>query len=179
MIVLKEIESLFVNTGCTEFKFFNPKEIITGQWVRMKCMFGCGNYGKNATCPPNVPSVSECRQFFDEYKKGAIIYFAKEVDDPSESLEWSQKVNQNLLLLERDIFLSGFQKAFVLGIDNCGLCKECTGKRDSCTNPKKSRPMPEAMAIDVYSTVRKHGFPIQVLTDYSQTMNRYSFLLIE
>jgi predicted metal-binding protein len=176
---LEQIERLFNALGCTDFKFINPKKIVTGQWVRMKCMFGCSDYGKNATCPPNVPSVSECRQFFDDYETGAIIHFAKEVDKPEDRFEWAQKINQKLLLLERDIFLSGFQKVFVLGIDNCGMCKECSGKRETCMNPKMARPMPEAMAIDVYSTVRKHGFPIQVLTDYSQTMNRYSFLLIE
>jgi hypothetical protein len=35
------------------------------------------------------------------------------------------------------------------------------------------------MAVDVFSTVRQIGYPIQVLVDYSQTMNRYAFLLIE
>jgi hypothetical protein len=33
-------------------------------------------------------------------------------------------------------------------------------------------PSPESMAIDVFETVRKVGFPIEVLTEYSQTMNR-------
>jgi predicted metal-binding protein len=42
-----------------------------------------------------------------------------------------------------------------------------------------SRPTPEALGIDVYSTVRKAGYPIQVLFEYSQKMNRYAFLLIE
>jgi hypothetical protein len=35
------------------------------------------------------------------------------------------------------------------------------------------------MAIDVFATVRKLGFPIEVLSDYSQAMNRYAFLVIE
>jgi hypothetical protein len=35
------------------------------------------------------------------------------------------------------------------------------------------------MAMDVFATVRKIGYPIQVLSDYSQEMNRYAFLLIE
>ena len=35
------------------------------------------------------------------------------------------------------------------------------------------------MAIDVFATVRKIGYPIEVLFDYSQAMNRYAFLLIE
>ena len=91
---MKTIEPLFAKHGCTEYKFIDPKEIITGQWVRMKCTFGCGDYGKNATCPPNVPSVSECRQFFDEYDKGAIIHFAKEVNDPKDCIKWSQKIKR-------------------------------------------------------------------------------------
>jgi hypothetical protein len=35
------------------------------------------------------------------------------------------------------------------------------------------------MAVDVYATVRKYGFPIEVLKDYSEAMNRYAFLMID
>jgi len=35
------------------------------------------------------------------------------------------------------------------------------------------------MAVDVFETVRKIGYPIEVLYDYSQEMNRYAFLLIK
>jgi len=35
------------------------------------------------------------------------------------------------------------------------------------------------MAVDVFSTARRCGYPIQVLTDYDQPMNRYALLLIE
>ena len=42
-----------------------------------------------------------------------------------------------------------------------------------------ARPTPEALAVDVYSTVRAIGYPIQVLSDYTQEMNRYALLLIE
>jgi predicted metal-binding protein len=45
--------------------------------------------------------------------------------------------------------------------------------------PKLARPTPEALGVDVYSTVRKANYPIQVLSDYSQMMNRYAFILIE
>ena len=33
--------------------------------------------------------------------------------------------------------------------------------------PRLARPTPEAMAIDVYTTVRWVGYPIEVLSDYS------------
>lgn len=39
--------------------------------------------------------------------------------------------------------------------------------------------MPEALAVDVFSTVRQVGYPIEVLTDYSEAMNRYAFLPFE
>jgi hypothetical protein len=42
-----------------------------------------------------------------------------------------------------------------------------------------SRPTPDALAVDVFSTVRKLGYPIEVLSDYDQEMNRYAFLLID
>ena len=33
--------------------------------------------------------------------------------------------------------------------------------------------------MDVFATARSLGYPIEVLTDRSQTMNRYAFLLVE
>jgi predicted metal-binding protein len=176
---LKTLEVLFHKHACTDYKWIDPRDIIISQWVRMKCMFGCGDYGRDATCPPNVPSVSECRRFFEEYTTAVIFHFAKAVEKPEDRFSWSRKINEGLVALEREIFLSGYRKAFVLVIDSCTMCKECTMVRDACRNPRTARPTPEAMAVDVYTTVRKHGYPIQVLTDYSQTMNRYGILLVE
>ena len=61
----KKLETLFQQHGFTDFKMISPKEIVVTQWVRMKCEFGCASFGKKASCPPNTPSVSECRKFFD------------------------------------------------------------------------------------------------------------------
>ena len=51
--------------------------------------------------------------------------------------------------------------------------------RAECKDKKHARPCPEALGVDVFSTVRALGYPIDVLTDYDQQMNRYSFLLVE
>ena len=69
-------------------------------------------------------------------------------------------------------------QAFLLFMDSCNLCESCSGVREKCQNPKLARPTPESMAVDVFETVRKIGYPIEVLYDYSQQMNRYAFLLI-
>ncbi len=173
------LEDLFRTHGCEDFRWLDPDDIVTAQWVRMKCIFGCREYGQRACCPPNVPSVDECERFFSEYRSAAVFHFWKKVEDPDDRHAWTRSVNMELSKLEREVFISGYQKAFLLYMDSCEICAECTPDRDLCREPIKARPAPEALAIDVFSTVRKIGYPIEVLSDYSQTMNRYAFLLIE
>lgn len=142
-------------------------------------MYGCGGYGQVAACPPNLPSVSECERFFREYSDAVIFHFEKKVAKPEDRHAWTKRVNAKLSKLEREIFLSGYERVFLLFMDSCSICGECTGLREECKEPRLARPSPEAMAIDVYATVRQVGYPIEVLSDYSQKMNRYAFLMIE
>ncbi|UCF77984.1 MAG: DUF2284 domain-containing protein [Candidatus Eiseniibacteriota bacterium] len=179
MVNRAELEALFRKHGYADFKWIEPDNIVVGQWVRMKCVFGCAEYGRNACCPPNVPPVSECRQFFKEYRSGVVFHFQKRVARPEDRHPWTAEVSQALLKLEREVFLLGYQKAFLLFMDSCGLCPECPGTPEECKQPRLARPTPEAMGVDVFSTVRQYGYPIEVLKDYAQTMNRYAFLLIE
>ena len=175
----RALEALFRKNGCDDFKWIEPSSIVVSQWVRLKCMFGCGDYGKNASCPPNTPSVAECRELFDEYRVGAVFHFEKKLARPEDRHAWTKKINRALVGLERGVFLLGYQKAFLLVMDTCGLCAECPGVRAECRQPRLARPTPEAMAVDVFSTVKQYGYPIEVLSDYKKAMNRYAFLLIE
>jgi len=175
----EDLERIFTKHGFTDFRWIDPEKIVVSNWVRMKCMFGCPGYGESAACPPNTLSVSECKEFFREYKDAVIFHFQKKVDKPEDRHAFFAEVNANLLNVEREVFLSGYEKAFLLPCDSCNACENCTGKRETCNEPKLARPAPEAMAMDVYTTVRKVGYPIEVLKDYSETMNRYAFLMIE
>lgn len=179
MLNQNKLEEIFRKNDYHDFKWITTDNIVVSQWVRFKCMFGCNSYGKKGTCPPNVPSVQECREFIAEYKHIAIFHFEKELENPDTRGEYSREVNMKLLKLEREVFLTGYQKAFLLFMDECCLCKECPGTRKDCQNMKSARPNPEALGIDVFSTVRNVGYEIEVLTDYSKKMNRYAFLLIE
>jgi predicted metal-binding protein len=175
----ERLDALLQEHGYTDYKWIDPKNIVVAQWVRMKCMFGCGSYGRNASCPPNVPSVAECRAFLDDYSTGVVMHFQKAVERPEDRHAWSKGVNSKLLELERAVFLAGHQKAFLLFMDSCSLCSQCPGERTACNHPRSARPSPEGLGIDVFSTVRQAGYPIHVLSDYDQAMNRYAFLLIE
>lgn len=179
MINRAEIEKIIAKHGYSDFKWINSDQIVVAQWVRMKCLFGCSSYGQKAACPPNVPTVSECREFFSEYRECVIFHFEKQLENPEDRFDWSKNLNSSLLKLERKIFLSGYKKAFLLFMDECCICKKCPGNRIDCKRPKSARPCAEGLAIDVFTTAKSVGYPIEVLQNYDQKMNRYAFLLID
>ncbi|MEN6561238.1 MAG: DUF2284 domain-containing protein [Acidobacteriota bacterium] len=169
----------FAARGFTDVRWIDPADIVLAEWVRMKCLYGCGEYGRNACCPPNAPPIEECERFIREYRRCAVFHFAKKVERPEERHAWSRKLNLELVHLEQELFKSGFVKAFLLPFDSCGICLECPGTRAACKEPKLARPSPDALGIDVFTTVRRIGYPIEVLSDYGQEMNRYAFLLLD
>ena len=65
MISTSKIESIIESYGFFDYKWIKSDDVVVSQWVRVKCLFGCSDYGLG-TCPPNTPSVSDCKQFFGE-----------------------------------------------------------------------------------------------------------------
>ena len=173
------LEKSFRGHGFSDFKWIDTKNIVVAQWVRFRCLFGCPAYGKRGTCPPNVPSIEECRQMISEYSQAAIFHFEKKIEKGENRKDWSKDLVSKLVKLEREVFLAGYYKTLLLSFDSCGFCEECAVDRTKCKNPRAARPGADAMGIDVYSTVRSAGYPIQVLKGYDEQMNRYAFLLVE
>ena len=172
------VDEILKNQGY-DFKWISGDDVVVSQWVRMKCTYGCPDYGAKATCPPHVPSIAECREFIKEYKKIAVIHIPTLIVDPDKRREWTKKCNADLVKLERSIFLAGNHKAFLLTMGSCYICSECAGSRVNCIDKGASRPTPEAFGVDVFATVRKCGYPIDVLEDFNRIQNRYAFLLVE
>jgi Predicted metal-binding protein len=173
------LEDLFIKYGFDDFKWIAGKDIQVAQWVRVKCMYGCNSFGKSSACPPNVPTVNECERFFSEFNQAVIFHFKAKVENSEQLTSWCKTVNSKLSKLEKAVFLAGFYKTFVLYVDECNICSECTSERAECKNKKIARPCTEALAVDIYGTARSIGYPIQVLADSREEMNRYAILLIE
>ena len=174
-----ELEAIFNSHGFPDFRWIRASDIVLAQWVRMKCIYGCGSYGKKGSCPPNTPSLDECREFFSDYESAVVFHIAARLDIPGDRHRFSRQINTRLLEVEREVFLKDFRKAFLLFMDECQLCSACPGTIDDCVNHKMMRPCPESMGVDVFATVRKYDLPIKVLKDYDDEMNRYAFLLID
>ena len=112
----EKIGQILQTAGITDYKWLNPREdIMTAQWVRFKCMFGCDDYGKFGSCPPAVPSIDECRKMIDGYEHAVMIHFKLQSQTKGEK----HKLMAGLLGLERDIFLAGYYKAFLLPHSSC------------------------------------------------------------
>lgn len=152
--------------GALSAKIIEPGSIVTAPWVRLKCQFGCGRYGKSHCCPPKTPTPIEMQSVIDCYMKALLIH-----------CRGKSSPTKIVVKLEKEIFLSGFYKALGFGAGPCRLCKECG--EGGCLHSELARPAMEACGIDVYATAHNNGYPIEVLKDKSCEGNYFGLVLIE
>jgi predicted metal-binding protein len=81
--------------------------------------------------------------------------------------------------LERQIFLSGHPSAIAFSADTCKLCEFCDVDKGHCVKPSEARPTMEACGIDVFESVKKAGYDIEVLTSKDQEYFYYGLVLIK
>jgi len=151
--------------GAKEAKVISVKTIVVAEWVRMKCQFGCDGFGQSLTCPPYSPAPELTRRMLTYYKHALLVH-GDEYSD----------IHSLIPILEREIFLDGYFKAFGMGAGPCNLCEKCA---EFCRHPDKTRPSMEACGIDVYTTVKSNGYPIKVLKTQDCKGNYYGIVLIE
>ena len=161
-----------IQMGTDEAKMIDPGSVVTAEWVRIKCQFGCPNFGKGLCCPPYTPTPSVTRNVIDSYKK--IIFLHKRLGKQ----EITTGFNETIVRLEKEIFLDGYYKAWSMGTGACRICKECdpTG---FCKHGSKARPSMEACGIDVYKTAMENGFPINVVRTHEEERNHFGLVLVE
>jgi predicted metal-binding protein len=154
-----------VRLGAKDAKIVPADSVVTAQWVREKCQFGCGGYGKSLNCPPHSPTPEQTKNMLTDYEHALLIHGDE-----------NTPIGDIVRRLERTIFLDGYYKAFAMGAGPCSLCDDCP---EFCKYPDRARPAMEACGIDVYATVRANGFPIEVLTNEDCAPDYYGMVLIE
>ncbi|BAI61799.1 conserved hypothetical protein [Methanocella paludicola SANAE] len=188
-----ELRSMARESGASDLRFIKPSEVITAHWVRLKCQFGCKNYGTRYTCPPHSPTPEATRQVLDEYSKAYLIkyegflgfdeYPPKRLPDAMDEL--SLHVCKAAFDMERHAFLSGYYKAFSYGAHRCRKCDVCEvvqgGK--GCRFPKDTRPSLESAGIDVFQTAKNAGMYTEVVQDKEimkpEQLPTFTLLLVE
>jgi predicted metal-binding protein len=110
-----------------------PRQVFTATWVRLRCQYGCSEYGQCLTCPPHSPTPETTRKVLDEYQAAILLH----------GDNW-ESVRDIARTLERKIFLAGYYKAFAFVCGPCWLCKTCAvakqkqGTVAACKHPDKA-----------------------------------------
>ncbi len=153
------------NMGVKDAIIIPSNSVVTAEWVRVKCQYGCGGYGRSLTCPPASPTPEQTRRILSYYKHALLVHVDEEIN-----------IDKIISTMEREIFFDGYYKAFGMGGGPCYLCDRCP---KLCKHPGEARPAMEACGIDVFHTVRTHGLPIEVLKTKKCKYNFYGLIFIE
>jgi predicted metal-binding protein len=197
----KDIESLLseMKTVHEELRIIPTEIIVVADWVRLKCRYGCDNYGKHLGCPPFSPTPQETRAFLSEYCNAVLARFEAKPDSKlppkhaGKALSNSVvKMQKTVAELERTAFLAGFYKAFGMNAMPCALCEMCIiediQKKDQavfeldamkCRNKEIMRPSMEACGIDVFKTLQNAGFKPRVLKDCKENVELFGLILLD
>jgi predicted metal-binding protein len=143
-------------------------QVVTGDWVQVKCRFGCAGYGKKMKCPPQGLTLLETRKMLDGYRYALLV----------EGAPPSGAFHRRLLRLEKRAFLDGYHKAFVFGAGPCPVCESCP-RDGSCRHPDRARPSMEGAGIDVFETARNAGIPLQPVRQKGHYIKYLGLLLLE
>jgi predicted metal-binding protein len=176
---MKSLESFCqraIEMGIDEAKMISPASIVTAEWVRMKCQYGCPGFGESLCCPPHSPTPDITRKVIDSYQKAILLH--QKLPKGQKKGQRRKTFSQAVVCLEVEIFLDGYYKAWSMGSGPCDLCEECN-LSGSCRHGYKARPSMEACGIDVFKTARDNGFPIEVVRTRDQERNIFGLILVE
>jgi predicted metal-binding protein len=201
IIMNKDLESLLSELkGVHEDLRLIPTEmIVVSDWVRLKCRYGCNNYGNHLGCPPFSPTPSETRSVLSAYRNAVLVRFEAK-PDPKATVKHAGRALSNSVVkmqktvaeLERAAFLAGYYKAFGMNAMPCALCDTCVigemQKKDQavfdldsvkCKNKETMRPSMEACGIDVFKTLQNAGFRPRVLKDCKEMVELFGLVLLD
>lgn len=165
--------------GINGAKVIDPRSIVTAEWVRIKCQFGCPEYGLRLTCPPHTPTPEQTRKVIDSYQKAILLHFQyQKIRDKERLKSLNFDFNDVIVRIEIEIFRDDYYKAFSMGGGYCRRCKECDTS-GPCRHGYQARPSMEACGIDVFKTARENGFPIHVVRTHEEERNGFGVILVE
>ena len=176
---MKSVESFCkkaIEMGVERAKIIAPGSIVTAEWVRMKCQYGCPGFGMSLCCPPRTPTPDITRKVIDSYQKAILLHRRLRKGEKRE--QRAKTFNEVVVRLEIELFLDGYYKAWSMGYGPCDRCGECT-LSGPCKHGLEVRPSMEACGIDVFKTARNNGFTIKVLRTRGEERNIFGLVLVE
>ncbi|WP_457552687.1 DUF2284 domain-containing protein [Desulfobacula sp.] len=168
--------------GLESIQPFKIDHIVLGQWVNLKCRYGCSQYKSNWSCPPATPDLAEARTILSEYKTALLLVSSQNRNDFYKDSNRNRtdqvKYWKSTVSIERLLFLKGYDKAISLVSGACSLCKKCAYP-DPCRFPMEKRPTVESFCIDLVGTLKNLDINIRVAMKINETFKYYSIILLD
>ena len=161
---MNKYEQIALSHGANNVVSVTPDEIVFDERTLLKCMFGCGDWGKGCTCPsrPGALTPADYERMLKKYKTVMIIHST------------DKKIAQNASFeVEREAYFDGDVLAF--SMSDCAICADCAGRSNKpCFNAAKARPAFHSVGIDVFMTAKNLGLPLRPLRYEGEEQNWYS-----
>ena len=140
--------------------------VVTAAWTVFKCRFGCGMYGSNHCCPPEIFTWRETQAMLDCYEYG-LLFRCPEI----------HLVEPAALHVSKELFFADYYKVIAFASGPCKKCQPC--HPGTCNFPKQTLPAMEACGIDVFATVRNQGLEIHTLREKDQPAQYFGLIMVE
>ena len=159
--------SAALDLNMTQARLLSFSDLVFDRRVQLKCLWGCeSGDGRSPKCSFRGSSHEERLEMIRTYSSILLLHSHD-----------GRELSRAVVALERQAFLDGHVLAF--GIRYCGLCRDCAvDQGKACVQPQKIRPCESLFGIDVFSTVRRLGWPCQPLKDKTDKQNRYGLVCI-
>lgn len=173
------LRSRALELGASDAAILAPSEVVTAEWVRMKCLYGGCTSGRCLTCPPHSPEPARTRVLLDEYRTVLLLRLDVPRFEAGEWLAWSRRLAGIALDLERELFLGGHYRAFAIaGGRPCDLDQVC-GRPEECDVRAQVRPGPVGCGIDVFATAAHAGWPLDVVHSADDPYHLHGLVLVD
>ncbi|UYP44663.1 hypothetical protein NEF87_000948 [Candidatus Lokiarchaeum ossiferum] len=167
------LQNLMIAEECFDYTLFSMDKLIITPKVRLKCMYGCQNYGIQRKCPPNdTLSPVQCIKYLKDYSNALLIRFVPDQD-------FGAPINAQSILLEieRKAMLNNLRFALAVFPTHCHQCDLCHISQE-CAKPLQARPSISSLCIDILGTLEKLGLQQKILTSKDQPKEFYYLGLI-
>lgn len=159
----EELESRLRELPIVQYEFFDTKNLIFTQRVRVVCQQECPQYGKSWACPPAVGSVEECQARCLAYPEGLFIATMTEVEDIANITATlaTRPVHEDITRQVHRLLLEQGSDVYVLSTESCALCGNCAYPNAPCRHPDRMYPCVESHGILVTDLCERFGLPFQ------------------
>ena len=108
---MKSVESFCkraIEMGIEGARIVDPGSIVTAEWVRMKCQYGCPGFGMSLCCPPRTPTPDTTRKVIDSYRRAILLH--RRLVKGEKRWVRGKTFSKAIVRLEIEIFLDGYYK---------------------------------------------------------------------